>query len=157
MVAVVTIVSLGFMAGQGFGEPKGGRTLRVAVDKAEVMTLGAPASVVLVANSQIADVVVERDHLLFVIGKRPGETRLYIYGANGQPLLEREIVVVPQNDRSVTVFRDTMTTTYSCDERCVAINTQAGAGPVGAPAAPPAPASAAPPASAPPVGPTASR
>lgn len=148
MAIVVAIVSLGFMAGQGFGEPDHHRTLRVAVDKAEVMTLRGTASVVLVANSQIADVVVEREHLLFVIGKQPGETRLYIYGADGKPLLERDIVVVPQNDRAVTVFRNTRTTNYSCDDRCVEINSPAGptapgAGPDVPPAAP-APAAPAP-------------
>jgi Flp pilus assembly secretin CpaC len=97
------------------------RTLRVTVDKAEVIKVDGTASVVLVANPQIADVVVERNQLVFVVGRRPGETRLYIYSASGKPLLEREIVVVPQGDRSVTVIRDTQPTSYSCDPRCIAV------------------------------------
>ena len=82
------------------------RALRVTVNKAEVVSLGGTASVVLVANPQIADVVLERNNLLFVLGKQPGETRLYVYNGAGKPMLEREIVVVPQADRTVTVVRD---------------------------------------------------
>jgi Flp pilus assembly secretin CpaC len=105
-----------------------GATLRVTVDKAEVVKVDGTASVVLVANPQIADVVVERNHLVFVVGKRPGETRLYIYSAGGKALLEREIVVVPQGDRAVTVIRDTQATSYSCDPRCLAVSRSAGTG-----------------------------
>src|SRR3954463_15748680 len=88
-------------------------TLRVTVDKAEVLKVDGSASVVLVANPQIADVVVERNHLVFVVGRRPGETRLYIYSASGKALLEREIVVVPQGDRTVTITRDVQASSYS--------------------------------------------
>jgi Flp pilus assembly secretin CpaC len=99
-------------------------TLRVMVDKAEVVKVDGSAAVVLVANPQIADVVVERNHLVFVIGRRPGETRLYVYSAGGKALLEREIVVVPQGDRAVTVIRDTQPTSYSCDPRCIAVGSR---------------------------------
>jgi Flp pilus assembly secretin CpaC len=124
------------------------RTLRVTVDKAEVMKVDGSAAVVLVANPAIADVVVERNHLVFVIGRRPGETRLYIYGANGKALVEREIVVVPQGDRAVTVIRDTQPTSYSCDPRCTPVGRPAGTGAASATSAP-GPAASAP-------GPTAS-
>jgi pilus assembly protein CpaC len=136
--AAVTALALGLLAlaaAPSLAEADGHRALRVMVDKAQVVPLSGQATVVLVANPAIADVVVERDHLLFVLGKRPGETRLYIYGANGRPLLERDIIVVPLNDHAVTVFRDTLTTNYSCDDRCVAINTQAGPAAPGAGAA----------------------
>src|SRR4051812_46494345 len=97
-------------------------TLRVAVDKAQVVTVNGTAGIVLVANPAIADVVVERNHLVFVVGKRPGETRLYIYSNNGTPLLERDVIVVPQGDRAVTVIRDTRATNYSCDPQCVPVS-----------------------------------
>lgn len=126
------------------------RMLRVTVDKAEVLKVDGSAAVVLVANPAIADVVVERNHLVFVIGRRPGETRLYIYSASGKALVEREIVVVPQGERAVTVIRDTQPTSYSCDPRCTPVGRPAGTGATSATSAPaPAPASSAP-------GPTAS-
>jgi hypothetical protein len=130
------------------------RELRVGIDKAEVISMASAPAVVLVANPQIADVVVEQGHLIFIIGKRTGETRLYVYGANGRPLIERDVVVVPPADHAVTIIRDTFATDYTCDPRCVSLGpvpvvglAPAGALPPGAlaPAAP-APATPAPPA-----------
>ncbi len=110
--------------------------LRVALDKAEVISLSASASVVLIANPQIADVVVEHNRLVFVVGKRPGETRLYVYSDAGRPLLEREVVVVPQDERAVTIVRDTQPTTYSCDPRCIAVSSSPGTATLAPAAAP---------------------
>jgi pilus assembly protein CpaC len=95
--------------------------LRVAVDKAEVLTLQGAPSVVLVANPSVADVVLERNQLLFIVGKRPGETRLFIYNASGKLLLERDLVVVPNGDHTVTITRDVHATSYSCDPRCTSL------------------------------------
>lgn len=102
-------------------EPDHGRTLRVTTDKAEVLQIAGTPSVVFIANPLIADVVVEQNHLLFVLGKRPGETRLYVYDQAGKALIEREVVVVPLDDRTVTVTRDVVPTNYSCDPRCAVL------------------------------------
>lgn len=120
------------------------QTLRVAVDKAEVVALGETPAVALVANPKIADIVVEQGRLIFVIGKTAGETRLYVYGAGGRPLVERDVVVVPQADHAVTVIRDTLSTDYSCDPRCVALGAVPTVGIPPATSSPAAPASAAP-------------
>jgi len=123
------------------------RALHVATDNAEVVNLAGPPAVVLVANPRIADVVVEQGHLIFVIGKRPGQTRLFVYGAGGEAILERDVVVVPPRDRQVTIIRVTTPTDYSCDPQCVALGPEPqGAGSTGGlSAAPSAPAAAPPP------------
>lgn len=122
------------------------RALHVAIDNAEVVNLADTPAVVLVANPQIADVVVEQGHLIFVIGKRPGQTRLFVYGAGGRAMLERDVVVVPPRDRAVTIIRVTKATDYSCDPRCVALGAQpdggAGTGSADIVPAPSAPAAA---------------
>jgi hypothetical protein len=128
------------------------QALRVAVNKAEVVTLGETPAVALVANPKIADIVVEQGRLIFVIGKTAGETRLYVYGAGGRPLVERDVVVVPEADHAVTVIRDTISTDYSCAPRCVALGAVPSVGipPAAATSAAPAsPAGAAPAAAAP--------
>lgn len=112
--------------------------LRVTLDKAEVVPLAGAASVVLVANPSIADVVLERGRLLFVLGKREGETRLYVYGDNGQRLIERDVVVVPQHERTVTVTRGTRAIHYACDGRCATLRPGPAAADEVAPAAEPA-------------------
>jgi len=118
----------------GSAEAQSDRALRVTVNKAEVVALNGTAAVVLVANPQIADVVLERNNLLFVLGKQAGETRLYVYNGAGKPMIEREIVVVPQADRTVTVIRNGDADEYSCAPRCVSLERRAAA-PAAAPAA----------------------
>ena len=106
---------------RGAAQPQRDAALRVIVDKAEVINVAGTPSVVLIANPQIADVIVEHNRLVFVVGKSPGETRLYVYDNAGRRLLEREVVVVPEDDRAVTVVRDTLPTNYSCNPRCVSL------------------------------------
>jgi Flp pilus assembly secretin CpaC len=137
-IAIGTGVALALALALPAAAADSGRTLRVSVDKAEVVALGGQAAVVLVANPAIADVVLERNNLLFVLGKRPGETRLFVYSAAGKPMLEREIVVVPNGERTVTIVRDTQASQYSCDPRCVTLS--GGGSPAPAPA--PAPSKA---------------
>jgi Flp pilus assembly secretin CpaC len=121
------------------------RALHVATDNAQVVDLADPPAVVLVANPQIADVVVEQGHLIFVIGKKPGQTRLFVYGAGGRPMLERDVVVVPPRDREVTIIRVTTATEYSCAPRCVALTAEPNSPDAGGGAAPSAPAALVPP------------
>ena len=92
--------------------------LRVTVDHASVLTLAAAPGVVVIADPKIADIINERDHLIFVLGKRPGATNLLAFDGAGHRLLDREIVVVPENADTVTVTRATIQTEYSCAPRC---------------------------------------
>lgn len=124
-MAIAMAMLLTATTGQA-AQPEAGRPLRVMLDKAEVLPLSGNASVVLVANPQIADVVLERGRLLFVLGKRPGETRLYVYGDKGQRLIERDVVVVPQHERTVTITRGTRATDYGCEARCAPLGFSAG-------------------------------
>jgi hypothetical protein len=132
--------------------------LRVIVNHATAITLDAAATVVLIADPEVADVVNERNNLMFVLGRKPGATNLLVYDNAGNRLFEREVVVVPQDARTVTITRETDATDYSCDPRCAfrehlvgaprsEIGT-AAASPAGAAAAAPPPAFPAPPPSA---------
>lgn len=127
VVAFALAMLLGVTTGQA-AQSETARPLRVMLDKAEVLPLSGNAAVVLVANPQIADVVLERGRLLFVLGKRAGETRLYVYGDKGQRLIERDILVVPHHERTVTITRGTRATDYGCEARCAPLGFSAGTG-----------------------------
>jgi hypothetical protein len=136
--ALVLVAPLAFPA---FAQTRQTEPLRIPVDKAEALTLDPASAVVLIANPAIADVVLERNHLLFVLGKTPGATSLFVYSEAGRPLVEREVVVVPQDNRVVTITRETTPTDYYCEPRCVATSAVPGGGaaaggaaPAGAPA-----------------------
>jgi Flp pilus assembly secretin CpaC len=120
------------------------RIIQVALNTAELLRLDAAPGSVLVANPSIADVAVQGGKQVFVLGKAPGETELYILDTNGGTMLRAMVSVVPQTARHLTVIRGTEESQLHCAPRCAAVEGQqskTGAAP--APAAPP-PAAAAP-------------
>jgi hypothetical protein len=130
------------------------RRLEVAINTAELLRLEAAPGSVLVANPAIADVVVEGGKQVFVLGKAPGETELYILDANGGTMLRAMVSVVPQTRGHISILRGIDETKLHCAPRCAVIPGQekkaaAGAAPSPTPAA--APASAPPPAATPPA------
>ncbi len=52
---------------------------RVTVNHAEVITLPSSPAVALTAAPDIADIVTERNNLIFVLGRKPGATNLLVY------------------------------------------------------------------------------
>ncbi len=107
--------------------------MSVVVGKANIVRLTRDAGVVLVANPGIADVAIESPRLIFVIGRSPGETNLYVLDGNGREMVNTEVVVTPNSDRHVTVNRGTKEVTLSCARRCgeVVVLAKAGAGAAG--------------------------
>jgi hypothetical protein len=103
--------------------------LRLTVNHARAVTLDAGAAVAMVANPDIADVVTERNDLLFVVARKPGATNLLVYDGGGKRLFDREIVVVPDDSATATITRvtdGTDVTDYVCNPRCTFSAHQAG-------------------------------
>ena len=121
-----------------FAQSRDTAPFRVMVNHAEVITLSAPAGVALIADPDIADIVNERNNLIFVLGRKPGATNLLVYDASGRRLVGREIVVVPEDGAMVTITRATDVTDYFCAPRCRFFEHEQG----GAAPAPPANAGA---------------
>lgn len=103
--------------------PAAAEVMNVLVDKTHVLHLNRDASVVMIANPNIADVAVESPRLVFVIGRNPGETNLHILDSNGRELLYMDLVVQANPERYVTVHRGTREHTFSCAPRCLQIVT----------------------------------
>ena len=57
-------------------------TIKILVNKARMMRLDGNAEVVLVANPEIADVVIDSPDLIFLLGVETGETSLLILDEN---------------------------------------------------------------------------
>jgi hypothetical protein len=123
--AIVIAVALAVLAAlpQGRAQTAATETLRVTVNHAEVLTTDGTATSVVIANPDIADIVHEKPNLIFVFGRKPGATNLFAYDDSGRRLISREVVVVPDNQKMVTVTRVSATeidvTDYYCEPRCV--------------------------------------
>lgn len=79
--------------------------ITVTLDKAKVLRLDRPASVIILAKPEIADVVLETSRFLFMIGKMPGETSLTILDANRNEILAATLAVLPEDERHITISR----------------------------------------------------
>ena len=61
--------------------------IKVTVNKAHLMRLDGDASVIMLADPSIADVVLESRRLIFILGRTPGETNLFILDRRGNKIL----------------------------------------------------------------------
>ena len=69
------------------------RDMVIEVSQGHLVRFDQPASVVFVANSEIAEVAVKSPHLIFVVGKKPGVTTLYAVDQNENVLASLRLVV----------------------------------------------------------------
>jgi hypothetical protein len=96
--------------------------LQIRLDKAEILRLPEPASVIFVGNPDIADVTIESPTLIFIIGRSAGETNLIIFDDAGEQTGDFDLVVLAEHERHVTVNRSTdLLSTFNCDPRCIEV------------------------------------
>ena len=97
----------------------------VTVHKGAILRLPErrPAKIVLVADPEIADVVIQSPKLLFILGRQPGETNLFVLDRDEKEIHKIDIIVRRYSERPVTIYRSTEETTLSCAPRCVIIRT----------------------------------
>lgn len=78
---------------------------------------GQAASVVL-GNSNIADVAVHDEHMLFISGKTFGTTNLMVFDARGRKIYDAELVVSVNSANYVTINRAGQLRTFDCTPKC---------------------------------------
>ena len=104
--------------------------LRVEIGKTTMLRLKDVPEIVILGDPAIADVIVERKGLLFLVGRIPGETDIKILDAEGRTVLSRPVVVTPIGERHVTVHRGVEEATLSCNPRCAGVPNQVAPGAV---------------------------
>ena len=95
----------------------------VTVDMGTLLRLDTNAKVVLVAEPGIADAVIESPRLIFILGRRPGATNLYVLDAAGREIMKADVVVHADKPGHVSVQRSDREATLSCAPRCASVET----------------------------------
>ena len=116
------------MLGATIGSVEATEVITVEIGKAMLVQLSATPKVVMLGNPNIADVVMEDNGLLFLLGKEPGETNLMILNDKGEVLISSPVIVAPGQKRHVTIDRGQERSLLSCNPRCVPVATPNGAG-----------------------------
>lgn len=70
-----------------------GAKIQIERNEGTLLRINEPAASVFVANPEIADVAVKSPRLIYVLGKKPGETTLYAVDENEKVLLSSTVVV----------------------------------------------------------------
>ena len=73
--------------------PEGGKVLRLEASKGLLIRLDRPASAVFIADPEIADIQVKSPRLVYLLGKRSGETTLYAVDDQEQVLANQRVLV----------------------------------------------------------------
>ncbi len=73
--------------------PGNGSVVTVEVNKGSLVRLSRAADTVFIADPEVADVQMKSPSLVYLMGKRPGQTTLYAVGANESLLANVQVNV----------------------------------------------------------------
>lgn len=110
--------------------------VNVAVDGVQRVSLRGAAASVVVANPQIADVVVVDANTLVVTGKGYGVTEVVVVDAIGRSLFQNRIVVSGGDAGSVRLWRGAEATEMVCGASCAPSTRRMGSTGARAPSGP---------------------
>ncbi|MHA1598566.1 MAG: type II and III secretion system protein family protein [Alphaproteobacteria bacterium] len=83
-----------------------GNTLQLEVSKGRLVRLESPAATVFVADPEIANIQVKSPSLIYVLGKKPGETTLFAVDGKERVLANIDISVTHNLDALRAVFEN---------------------------------------------------
>lgn len=92
--------------------------IEVVMNQAKIVKLARPADTIVVGNPAIADASVQDANTVVLTGKGFGVTNLVIMDAQGAPIVDEQIFVTRQDDRSVRIYRRAEVQTLSCTPLC---------------------------------------
>lgn len=90
----------------------------VTVDRAKLFRIARPAATIVIGNPSIADATVEDERTLVLTGRSFGVTNIIILDAEGEPIVDRTIVVRSHETNTVRIYRRASRETYACAPVC---------------------------------------
>ena len=95
--------------------------LFVEASKTIPLPINGAASSIIIGNTNIADVTVHNENLLFVTGKSYGTTNLLVFDKAGREIYSSDVLVTTNSASLVTINRAGQTYTYNCSPNCKAV------------------------------------
>jgi Flp pilus assembly secretin CpaC len=99
-----------------YGEPTG--DIIVTYDQSTLLPLPRPAGEIIIGNSVIADVSVQKGNLLVVTGKSFGITNMIVLDTKRELIFEKRLLVKREEARVVNLQRGTLRQTFNCTPQC---------------------------------------
>jgi Flp pilus assembly secretin CpaC len=92
--------------------------IQVVMNQAKIVKLARPADTIVIGNPAIADASVQDSSTIVLTGKGFGVTNLVVLDADGNPIVDEQVVVSRDNAFSVRVYRRASRQTLSCTPMC---------------------------------------
>ena len=92
--------------------------IQVVMNQDKIVKLARPADTIVVGNPAIADAAVQDASTIVLTGKGFGVTNLVVMDAQGAPIVDEQVYVTRQDDRSVRIYRRSEVQTLSCTPLC---------------------------------------
>lgn len=114
------LVSAGFPAAQAE------EYIKLETSQARILRLARPADTVVIGNPAIADAVVQDSQTIVLTGKDFGVTNIVVMDKQGEPIIDRELVVSNNARGTMRVYRQADVQTLSCTPYCEKASTKTG-------------------------------
>nr|WP_316651430.1 pilus assembly protein N-terminal domain-containing protein [uncultured Gellertiella sp.] len=92
--------------------------LKISLDHARVLKLDRSVSKVIVGNDQIADATVADAKTIILTGKSFGTTNLVLLDADGNAIVDENVLVTLDEAKTIRVYRQTDRDVLSCAPNC---------------------------------------
>jgi Flp pilus assembly secretin CpaC len=102
----------------GMGTAHAIEGIDVVMNQAKIVKLAKPADTIVVGNPAIADASVQDATTLVLTGKGFGVTNLVVLDADGNPIVDQQIIVSRQETDSLRIYRRADIQTLSCTPYC---------------------------------------
>ena len=82
-----------------------GGVFELSVDMARIVTFDRPAATIVLGNDDIMEATLLDDQSVVLTGRSPGRTNVLVFDAQREPIFERDVEVVEELPRVITVRR----------------------------------------------------
>jgi len=90
----------------------------VTVDNAKVFKISRPANTVIIGNPSIVDATIQDQKTLVLTGRSFGVTNLIILDADGNAIIDQQVVVRGHETNTVRIYRQDSRETMACAPVC---------------------------------------
>jgi Flp pilus assembly secretin CpaC len=119
--ATIAVLALTALAAPAIADD----VVQVTWRKAQVMSFGSGIAGIVIGDPSVVDVTLDGNGQIIVFGKAPGETNMIITGSDNSVLFNAPIVVMPEDDRQVSIINAGSGTiserSWTCLTRCVQV------------------------------------
>lgn len=90
----------------------------VTVDNAKIFKISRPANTVIIGNPSIVDATIQDQKTLVLTGRSFGVTNLIILDADGNAIIDQQVVVRGHETNTVRIYRQDSRETLACAPVC---------------------------------------